>query len=134
MDRIKGLIVKTCIANEPDIVDKYNNCTSTRSICFEMLGVDVLLDDQLQPHLLTHLINTNVNPSEELTTKEDKMLKTTLMIDTVNLVGVFPYNKKKHMLENQLEYKPYVHYKTREAQYVGHKENNDILNKLARVT
>ena len=41
---IKDLVIKTCIAHEPQITGLYQNCNKNRNICFEIFGFDVLLD------------------------------------------------------------------------------------------
>ena len=54
------------------------------SNCFELLGFDVLLDDSLKPWLL----EVNLSPSLNTETALDQTLKTSLLVDLLNLIGV----------------------------------------------
>lgn len=62
-----------------------------RDLCFEMYGFDVLLDSDLRPWL----IEVNVLPSLSSSSLMDKRIKTSLLSDIFNTIGVIPYNKKK---------------------------------------
>lgn len=50
--------------------------------CFELYGFDILVDQNLRPWL----IEVNASPSLSATTSEDRMLKTRLIHDTLNIV------------------------------------------------
>jgi hypothetical protein len=54
------------------------------SNCFELLGFDVLLDDQLKPWLL----EVNLCPSLNVETPLDIEIKTKMLVDLFNLVGM----------------------------------------------
>ena len=97
MSRIKDLAIKTCIAHEPQITGSYNRCNKNRNVCFEIFGFDVLLDSNLRPHLL----EINISPSLSSSSPLDKKIKTMLICDTVNLVGIRPYDRK--MYEKEME-------------------------------
>lgn len=44
MNRIKDVVIKTCIAHEPQITGCYSRCNKNRNVCFEIFGFDILLD------------------------------------------------------------------------------------------
>ena len=90
MNRIKDVIIKTCIAHEPHITNSYSRSNKNRNICFEIYGFDILLDSKLRPHLL----EINILPSFSSSSTLDKKIKTTLICDTLNLIGVTPYDRK----------------------------------------
>jgi tubulin polyglutamylase TTLL4 len=64
-------------------------------VCFEIYGFDILLDQKLRPHLL----EINISPSLSSSSPLDKKIKTMLIVDTLNLVGVQPYDRKLHEKE-----------------------------------
>ena len=60
-----------------------------RTNCFEILGFDVLIDSDLKPWLL----EVNISPSLSSSSPLDKKIKTMLICDSLNLVGVSPYDR-----------------------------------------
>jgi tubulin polyglutamylase TTLL4 len=101
MHRIKDVIIKTLISVEPAIVATTSRCTKHRNVCFELYGFDILLDSKLKPWLL----EVNISPSLSSSSPLDKKIKTVLICDTLNLTGVFPYDRKQYEreTENQLK-------------------------------
>jgi hypothetical protein len=89
--RVKDLIIKSIITVEPIMVNNLNRGTKNRNMCFELYGYDVLLDADLKPWLL----EVNVLPSYSSSSELDKRIKTSLMCDVFNTIGIIPYNKKK---------------------------------------
>mgnify|MGYP002631111930 CR=1 FL=1 len=61
-------------------------------MCFEIYGFDILLDHKLRPHLL----EINISPSLSSSSALDKKIKTTLITDTLNLIGMMPYDRKAY--------------------------------------
>ncbi|EAR91806.2 tubulin tyrosine ligase family protein (macronuclear) [Tetrahymena thermophila SB210] len=90
-DRIKDIVIKTCIATEPYMTDQYVKCENHRTNCFELYGFDILIDDTLKPWLL----EVNVRPSLSSSSPLDRRIKHTLVCDTFNLIGIQPYDKRK---------------------------------------
>jgi len=58
---------------------------------FEVFGFDIILDAKLKPMLL----EVNVLPSLSSSSELDKQIKTSLMCDSFNLIGVVPYHRKQ---------------------------------------
>ena len=58
--------------------------SATSSPCFELLGFDVLLDENMKPWLL----EVNMSPSMNTDTPLDSEIKTNLLVDFFNLVGL----------------------------------------------
>lgn len=90
LKKIKDLIIKTCIAVEPFMLNSINKSPNHRNNCFELYGFDVILDYNLNPWLL----ECNVCPSLSLSSPLDKKIKTSLLCDVMNLLGFVPYDKK----------------------------------------
>jgi tubulin polyglutamylase TTLL4 len=97
MHRIKDVIIKTLISVEPHIVSTTSRVTRHHNLCFELFGFDILLDSKLKPWLL----EVNISPSLSSSSPLDKKIKTVLICDTLNLVGVFPYDRKQYANEQE---------------------------------
>jgi len=98
MSRIQDVMIKTLISVEPHIVNTTSRCTKHKNVCFELFGFDILLDSKLKPWLL----EVNISPSLSSSSPLDKKIKTVLICDTLNLVGVFPYDRKQYEKDTEL--------------------------------
>ena len=96
--KIKDVIIKTLISVEPHIVNNQQRCTKHRNVCFEVYGFDILLDSKLKPWLL----EVNISPSLSSSSPLDKKIKTMLICDTLNLVGVTAYDRKRLQKEQDI--------------------------------
>ena len=65
-----------------------------RTNCFEILGFDVLIDSDLKPWLL----EVNLSPSLAADSPLDHTIKSTLIADTFNLIGIRRFDRKKESL------------------------------------
>ena len=98
--QIKDMITKTCLSVENILSHNLNRAGNGRKLCFELFGFDVILDHNLRPWLL----EVNVLPSLASSSDFDKRIKTSLMSDTFNTIGVTPYNRRMHE-KNSYNYK-----------------------------
>jgi tubulin polyglutamylase TTLL5 len=55
-----------------------------RTNCFELFGYDILIDSDLKPWL----VEVNLSPSLACESQLDLQIKSTLMAEALNLVGV----------------------------------------------
>lgn len=101
MHRIKDVLIKSLISVEPHIYNTTSRCTKHRNVCFELFGFDILLDNKLKPWLL----EVNISPSLSSSSPLDKKIKTVLICDTLNLVGVYPYDRKQYEKETEMTMK-----------------------------
>jgi len=92
---IDSIIMKTILS----AYNKLSNCYKKHvkeecidSICFEILGFDILLDRGLKPWL----IEVNHAPSFATETKFDQELKQGLVLDTLKLINLTPLKKQKY--------------------------------------
>lgn len=83
------------------------NC-SYRTNCFELFGFDVLLDSDLKPWLL----EINLSPSLACESPLDTDIKTKLISDTFNLVGIKWFDWWKESM-NKLKNRMKGSYKTK---------------------
>lgn len=82
--RIMDLIVKTLLAVEPVIAAKTRQAIYYPGVCFEVYGFDILVDDELKPWIL----EVNLSPSMQAESPLDWQVKSSLLCDSFNLVGV----------------------------------------------
>lgn len=92
--RIYDLIIKTLLCAESYIQAnmKKNGCHRTN--CYELYGFDVLIDSDLKPWLL----EVNISPSMATDAPLDMSIKSTLAVDTFNLVGIKKFDRKKESM------------------------------------
>jgi hypothetical protein len=90
--RIQDVLVKVVVAGEGAMLTAYNMLPEHRNNCFEIYGFDILLDEALKVYCL----ECNVCPSLSTGSKLDRQIKNRLLSDTLNLVGFYPYDKKKY--------------------------------------
>ncbi|CAL1127183.1 unnamed protein product [Cladocopium goreaui] len=82
--RIMDIIVKTLLAVEPAISAATKESCIHEQSCFELYGFDVLVDEHLKPWLL----EVNLSPSMQAESPLDKQIKSSLLADAFNLLGV----------------------------------------------
>ena len=82
--RVHDVIIKGLISIEPHIVNNMNRLTKHKNVCFEVYGFDVLLDQDLKAWLL----EVNVCPSLSSSSPMDKRIKTSMLTDAFNLIGI----------------------------------------------
>lgn len=99
-NRIHGMIVKTLCAVQPSLAHIYRSCQPddpTNGMCFEILGLDVMLDTKLKPYI----IEVNHSPSFTTDSPLDKEIKKRVIGDTLNLLNVQPSNRKAYFDRKQ---------------------------------
>ena len=102
MREIKDLTIKTILSAQPHLshqykcyqIDDYEN-----SLCFEILGIDIMLDENFKPHLL----ELNHAPSFGTDSSLDEKIKAQVIYDTTNLMGLSQKRKKNYKLISKLK-------------------------------
>ena len=81
---IKDIVTKTIITNKDNTMREipYNKTTSL----FELYGFDIIIDHKHRPWL----VEVNVNPSLHCSSPLDLSIKTDLITDIINVVGIKP--------------------------------------------
>ena len=84
--QVQDIIIKTILS----VADDYYKEISINKIhnLFELYGFDIMIDEKFK----AWLIEVNVNPSLHCTSPLDVNLKTDLITDIFNVVGISPYN------------------------------------------
>ncbi|SCN61822.1 tubulin--tyrosine ligase, putative [Plasmodium chabaudi adami] len=94
MKKIENIIVKTICSIQPELKHYYNAShisDYSNSMCFEILGFDILLDYKLKPWLL----EVNHSPSFSTCSLVDEQVKYAVIRDTLNLL--YMNSKYRHM-------------------------------------
>lgn len=99
MTKIEHLIIKTMCSIQPELKHCYNSAhisDYSNSMCFEILGFDILLDNKLKPWLL----EVNHSPSFSVSSMVDERVKYAVIRDTLNIL----YMRSKYRLIHFQEY------------------------------
>lgn len=92
--RSYDVIMKTILCGENYVQNAMKKNGTHRTNCFEILGVDILIDSDLKPWLL----EVNLSPSLACDSPLDMSIKSTLISDAFNLVGIKRFDRKKESL------------------------------------
>lgn len=98
--RIYDVIIKTILCGEHYVLSAMKKNNMYRNSCFEVFGFDILLDSDLKPWL----VEVNLSPSLAPDSPLDMTIKTNLLTDTFNMVGIKRFDRKKESL-NKLKYR-----------------------------
>ncbi|XP_044288360.1 tubulin polyglutamylase TTLL7 isoform X4 [Varanus komodoensis] len=101
---ISELVVKTLIVAEPHVLHAYRMCRpgqspGSDSVCFEVLGFDILLDRKLKPWLL----EINRAPSFGTDQKIDYDVKKGVLLNALKLLNIRPSDKRKNLAKQKAE-------------------------------
>jgi len=103
--RIYDVLIKSIISGEANILAALKKTCIHRSNCFELFGYDVLIDSDLKPWLL----EINLSPSLACESPLDLTIKSSLIADTLTLVGVRKFdwrlesqNKAKNRMKSYM--------------------------------
>ncbi|XP_071117315.1 tubulin polyglutamylase TTLL7-like isoform X1 [Haliotis cracherodii] len=101
---ISDMIVKTMLVAQPHVLHSYRMCrpgaaTGSDSVCFEILGFDVMIDRKLRPWLL----EINRSPSFGTDEKIDYDIKSGLVEDTLRLLNIKSSDKRRNIAAQKAE-------------------------------
>lgn len=101
---ISDMITKTLLVSLPHVLHAYRMCrpcapSGSDSVCFEVLGFDVLLDRNLKPWLL----EINRSPSFGTDEKIDWDIKSALIENTIKLLNIKISDKRRNMNAQKVE-------------------------------
>ena len=98
--RIFDLAIKTLACGEHYVISAMKKNNMYRSNCFEVFGFDILVDSDLKPWL----VEVNLSPSLATDSPLDMVIKTNLLTDTFNMIGLRRFDRRKESL-NKLKYR-----------------------------
>uniref|UniRef100_U3JTZ5 Tubulin tyrosine ligase like 7 n=1 Tax=Ficedula albicollis TaxID=59894 RepID=U3JTZ5_FICAL len=98
------LVVKTLIVAEPHVLHAYRMCRpgqapGSDSVCFEVLGFDILLDRKLKPWLL----EINRAPSFGTDQKIDYDVKRGVLLNALKLLNIRTSDKRRNLAQQKAE-------------------------------
>ena len=94
-DKIKDIIIKSLISGQKKIINKTEELKLDDINMFNLFGFDVFIDNKFDAHLL----EVNTRPFMKEYNKYDKIIKSNLFVDTLNIVGISPFSHdKEHKL------------------------------------
>uniref|UniRef100_A0A4X1UWS7 Tubulin tyrosine ligase like 7 n=2 Tax=Sus scrofa TaxID=9823 RepID=A0A4X1UWS7_PIG len=101
---ISELVVKTLIVAEPHVLHAYRMCRpgqppGSESVCFEVLGFDILLDRKLKPWLL----EINRAPSFGTDQKIDYDVKKGVLLNALKLLNIRTSDKRRNLAKQKAE-------------------------------
>ncbi|KAF3835177.1 hypothetical protein F7725_027735 [Dissostichus mawsoni] len=101
---VSELVVKTIIVAEPHVLHAYRMCRpgqppGSDSVCFEVLGFDIILDRKLKPWLL----EINRAPSFGTDQKIDYDVKKGVLLDALKLLNIRASDKKRNLAQQKAE-------------------------------
>ena len=103
MTEIERMIVKMFCSVQPILAHNYYSCQpqSVRNdMCFEVLGLDILLDHKLKPYL----IEVNHTPSFSTDTPLDKAVKRAVIRDSLVLMNIDQKHRVKYFKDQKKEF------------------------------
>jgi hypothetical protein len=92
--RTYDVIIKTLLCSENNIQQQIKKFGMHRTNCYELYGFDILIDSDLKPWL----IEVNITPSMATDAPLDAAIKSTVAVDTFNLVGIKRFDRKKESI------------------------------------
>ena len=88
-NKIKDIIIKSMISVYRNLTLELNNNNLNDINFYDVLGYDVIITNKYDPILL----EINSGPSAVMYNELDRPIKTNLLVDTLNIVGISPFPK-----------------------------------------
>ena len=100
--KISDIAIKTIISGYKYLVDNLNEYNLNDTSFFNLYGYDIMINDEFEPYLL----EVNKRPDMYIFDKMDKVVKESIFVDTLNLVGMVPFShdEKVETLDEVYEY------------------------------
>ena len=96
-------MIKTILSITDSAIPTIKQFKVTSCNLFEVYGVDILLTDNLDPWLIEFNLNPSLNCDSEL----DMKIKSKLLTDMFNIIGLVPFthNEKIQLIDKEIIYK-----------------------------
>jgi len=90
-EKIKDIVIKTIISGQRKITNITSEFNIDDRSMFNLFGFDIFVDNKINPALL----EVNTRPFMHIYDEMDKIVKTNLFVDTLNIVGLTPFSHQK---------------------------------------
>jgi hypothetical protein len=90
-DKIEDVIIKTIISGQKKIVNITKELNLKDRNMFNLFSFDFFISRNHNPYLL----GVNAWPLNEISDENDGILKSNLLVDTLNIVGIVPFSHQK---------------------------------------
>ena len=90
-EKINDIIIKSIISVYKNLTEKNEKSNVKDQSFYQILGYDILINDVFNPILL----EINMFPCMLFSNNIDKIIKSNLFVDTLNLIGIIPFSRKK---------------------------------------
>ena len=112
-EKICDIMIKTILSITDSAIPTIKQFKVTSCNLFEVYGVDILLTDNLDPWLIEFNLNPSLNCDSEL----DMKIKSKLLTDMFNIIGLVPFthNEKIQLIDKEIIYKDYISEAVNEA-------------------
>ena len=90
-EKIKDIVIKTIISGQRKITNITSEFNIDDRSMFNLFGFDIFVDNKINPALL----EVNTRPFMYIYDEMDKIVKTNLFVDTLNIVGLTPFSHQK---------------------------------------
>ena len=84
------IIIKAILCVDPHITSALKKMPNVKNNCFDLYGFDILIDERMRPWLL----EVNLSPSLATDSPLDYAIKSNLLTDTLNLVGIWKFDRR----------------------------------------
>ena len=90
--KLKDIIIKTIISLQHKLIEDNEKRKLNDKNFYNLLGFDILITNDLIPKLL----EVNHSPAMYINNNLERLIKNNLFTDTLNLIGISPFSRKKN--------------------------------------
>ena len=117
--KVYDVIIKALLAGEHPIIQGMKRNCNYRTNCFELYGFDILIDSDLKPWLLEINLSPSLNPEDS---NMDHIIKSNLVADTLSLVGLVKFDRRRESLNKMRNRMKSGSYKNRPTYKTGNQK------------
>ena len=95
-EKIKDIIIKSIISVHQNLIEENERKKVDDQSFYDILGFDIIITDDFIPKL----IEINFSPDLKIYNSLQKPIKSNLIIDTLNLIGITPFSRRTYKTLN----------------------------------